>query len=261
MSKKRTGRKTASVFSVVSQPTDSVTTEGTLKSRRHGSSRNGKWLSLGIIAFVSIGALGASLKYLEEDARLENAIAAKDRSLLSTINPFVPAPTPAPTPQLSKEYLYAGSRLLAVEDANANAAPPADLAVWRPSNGEWLVLGGPGSQTTTEAWGLPGDIPVPGDYDGDGKTDFSVFRPSDNTWYIIYSSNTSFVYVPFGLTGDIPAPADFDGDGKTDRAVWRPSNGHWYILRSSDNGYVDQLRPTGPQRLERLRANSIFAIF
>src|SRR2546430_1867269 len=36
--------------------------------------------------------------------------------------------TTTPTPQLSKEYIYAGSRLLAVEDANANAAPPTDLA-------------------------------------------------------------------------------------------------------------------------------------
>ena len=31
---------------------------------------------------------------------------------------------PTPTPQLSKEYIYAGTRLLAVEDANANAACP-----------------------------------------------------------------------------------------------------------------------------------------
>jgi len=48
-------------------------------------------------------------------------------------------------PQLSREYLYAGSRLLAVEDANANAAPPADLAIWRPTSGEWWVMGSQGS--------------------------------------------------------------------------------------------------------------------
>ena len=106
----------------------------------------------------------------------------------STWNPLA-APLPTPTPQLSKEYIYAGQRLLAVEDANANAAPPADLAVWRPSDGNWYVLGGPGSQQTSYFWGhtSPPDIPVPGDYDGDGKTDFAAFEPSTHTWWIVPS--------------------------------------------------------------------------
>ncbi len=96
------------------------------------------------------------------------------KNAASSWNPFA-APLPNPTPQLSKEYVYAGSRLLAVEDANANAVPPADLAVWRPSSGDWWVLGGQGSQQVTQNWGANGDDPVEGDYDGDGKTDFSVY--------------------------------------------------------------------------------------
>ena len=158
------------------------------------------------------------------------------KNVSSVWNPIA-APLPDPTPKLSKEYIHAGSRLLAVEDANANTAPPADLAIWRPSTGTWWVLGGPGSAQTTQAWGLPTDIPVPGDYDGDGKTDFSVFRPSTGEWYVINSSNLAWSVWQWGVSTDILVPADYDGDGKTDRGVFRPSNANWYIIRSSDGAW------------------------
>ena len=165
----------------------------------------------------------------------------------SSWNPLAP-PLPTPTPQLAREYLYAGSRLLAVEDANANAAPPADLAIWRPGDGTWWVMGGQGSQQVTQQWGVPCnpptlpadcDRPAPGDYDGDGMTDFSIFRPSTGVWWIINSSNGSSSSVQFGVGTDKLAQADFDGDGKTDMAVFRlndPSAGlaSWYIRKSSD---------------------------
>lgn len=195
-----------------------------------------------IVVFITLGAFGAGLKYLDEDAQRQKHLKAKERSALSRINPFLSAPPPSPTPQLSKELIYAGQRLLAVEDANANAAPPADLAVWRPpSSGSccstWYVLGAGYGQTTQE-WGLASDKPVPGDFDGDGKTDFSVFRPSDGKWYVINSNDGSYSIAEWGLSGDTPAPADYDGDGKTDRAVFRadsPTTGNasWYIVFSS----------------------------
>ena len=146
-----------------------------------------------------------------------------------------PAPLPSGTPQLSKEYIYAsGSRLLAVEDANANAAPPADLAVWRPSNGTFYVLGGTGSAQTFYPWGANGDKPAIGDFDGDGKTDFSVFRPSTGVWWVVRSSDGSYFSYQFGVGTDTTAQADYDGDGRTDIAVWRPSTGVWYIVQSSN---------------------------
>ena len=146
-----------------------------------------------------------------------------------------PLPDPTPTPQLSKEYVYAGSRLLAVEDKNATAAPPADLAIWRPSTGTWYIQ----TTWTTQAWGEDGDEPVPGDYDGDGTTDFSIWRESNYTWYVILSSTNGFYTYAFGDDNDLPAPADYDGDGKTDEAVFRQSNGTWYIHASTAGYYTD----------------------
>lgn len=157
----------------------------------------------------------------------------------SSWNPFA-MPSPTPTPQLSREYIYAGSRLLAVEDVGANAAPPADLAVWRPgSQGVWYVLGGPGSAQTYQNWGMTGDIPVPGDYDGDGKTDFAIWRPSTSVWWVIMSSDLSLYTHTYGQAGDQPVPADYDGDGKTDIAVFRPDSpsaglGRWFMIHSSN---------------------------
>ena len=123
-----------------------------------------------------------------------------------------------------------------------------DPAVYRPSTGVWYCLlsgtnylQSPG-QYLVEQWGQPGDIPVPGDYDGDGKTDLAFYRPSTGVWYILLSTNDysqspgQYLTIQWGQPGDIPVPGDYDGDGKTDPAVYRPSNGVWYILLSN-NGY------------------------
>jgi hypothetical protein len=211
-------------------------------ANRKSKIANAPWFVILIIAVVALGVFGTGMSMLEESAK-DEMIARKNPNyqptLLGRVNPFLPAPSPTPTPQLSKEYIYAGSRLLAVEDANANPAPPADLAVWRPSSGVWWVLNA-NQQSTSQQWGMSGDLPVPGDYDGDGKTDFSIFRNGD--WWIMKSSDGGNINFALGAAGDKTAQADFDGDGKTDAAVYHKDgqNGIWKILKSTTSQIHEQ---------------------
>lgn len=127
----------------------------------------------------------------------------------------------------------------------------ADLAVYR--NGASagaqsfffiLTLSAGGAETFIPIpWGVNGDKPVNGDFDGDGKLDAAVFRPSDGNWYIRQSSNGAFRVEQWGLGTDRLVPADYDNDGKTDLAVFR--NGSWFIRNSSNNQIVSTQFGTG----------------
>ena len=100
--------------------------------------------------------------------------------------------------------------------ANGYADHPA---VFRPATGTWYLM-----DIGKVRWGTRGDVPVPGDYNGDNKTDVAVYRPSNGVWYIPGRSN-----IRFGEPGDLPVTGDYDGDGRTDIAVYRPSTGQWFM--------------------------------
>jgi uncharacterized protein (TIGR03437 family) len=83
-----------------------------------------------------------------------------------------------------------------------------------------------------------GDIPVPGDYDGDGKDDVAIYRAEDHHWWVLYSSGhngnlPSGDVGNFGFDGAIPIPGDYDGDHKADYAVFRTDDYHFWINYSS----------------------------
>lgn len=115
----------------------------------------------------------------------------------------------------------------------------ADLAVFRPSTTNWEIFDSAGGALSRQ-FGLSSDIPVPGNYTGDEKTDFGVTRVEGGNlaWYYGNeqgSPSTNFTKVPWGLSTDIAVPGDYDADGRTDIAVYRPSNGTWFVFRSSDS--------------------------
>jgi hypothetical protein len=116
-----------------------------------------------------------------------------------------------------------------------------DVAVWRPENGVWYIHQSGDGQVLLVKWGmttmhptgeLP-DVPVPADYDGDGRSDLGVWRPDTGEWWILSSSNDYDQNNPtvfrWGKLGDIPVQADYNGDGRADYAVFRSTENRWYI--------------------------------
>jgi hypothetical protein len=76
--------------------------------------------------------------------------------------------------------------------------------------------------TRLQNWGWKDTVPVPADYDGDGKTDLAAYWPQKGAWLIQYSGCQNAVGYIWGYANVIPAPGDYDGDGKADLAVFYP---------------------------------------
>ena len=57
-------------------------------------------------------------------------------------------------------------------------------------------------------FGVNGDVPAPGDYDGDGRFDTAVFRPSASNWFV-QRSTAGILITTFGANGDRPVPNAF----------------------------------------------------
>ncbi len=156
------------------------------------------------IEYIKLGDVGDPIVVID-DVAITNV----------TIDPPVP-PVPDPTPI----YL-----VVAADDYTGDSA--SDIGVYNPASGDWQIHN---SGTFTFGGGTY-DVPVPGDYNGDGVADLAYFDRSLALWYAQSGSGGASIYdgEAWGSNGDIPVPGDYSGDGTTDLAVWRPSTGYWYV--------------------------------
>jgi RHS repeat-associated protein len=140
-----------------------------------------------------------------------------------------------------------------VADWNDDGTP--SIGVYRPSTGMWYLSNSnttPSIDLSDDATyggsglcfgGLSTDMPVAGDWNGDGTATIGIYRPGTaSTWYLSNSVTTPHVDATFnyGTATDIPIVGDWDHNGTTTPGYYRPSDGTWH-LRNANSGGPDDI--------------------
>ncbi len=145
-----------------------------------------------------------------------------------------PSSSPTPIPRPTSAYLVVGW-----DDYNGDGY--TDYALFR--DGTWMIMDAQDASVITEGvvWGdQEGDIPAPGDYNGDGTADLACYNRFSSTWRVkdTISGEVITEGLVWGMGGDVPVPEDYDGDGTTDYATWSyyPATGmcYWHIYGAAN---------------------------
>jgi len=92
--------------------------------------------------------------------------------------------------------------------------------------------------------GIAGDIPIAGDWNGDGHTKIGIYRPVNGLFILdtngdgLIDTGDQIFNLGLGqVTGDIPVVGDWNGDGRTKTGIFR--QGFLWILDTNGNGVYE----------------------
>jgi hypothetical protein len=125
--------------------------------------------------------------------------------------------------------------------------PPAGSSTGGFAAGLWRVNNANAEQLSTSApvfasyrWGRDGDLPVVGDWDGDGTQTVGVVRPNaalDSNHLLLRNGDGGVLDFWYGRHGDRILVGDWNGDG-----TWTPAavrDGVWSLRNSNSGGAAD----------------------
>jgi hypothetical protein len=95
----------------------------------------------------------------------------------------------------------------------------------------------------TMVLGIPGDVGLAGDWNGDGVDSPGVYRLSLRKFYlndqVCNCSEFATYLFQFGNPGDYPVAEDWVGQGHDEVGLFRQSNGFTYLRNELTTGYAD----------------------
>lgn len=124
--------------------------------------------------------------------------------------------------------------------------------VWRPSTKTFYLRNsnttGPADIVVPVPWAQSTDLPVVGDWFGEGVDTIGFYRPSLGVFFLQDTNTTQTgpdAIIVLGTTGDTPMAGDWNGSGKTGVGIFRPSNGIIYTRNTLTSGYADYVEVLG----------------
>ncbi|MBN2579059.1 MAG: carboxypeptidase regulatory-like domain-containing protein [Pirellulales bacterium] len=135
---------------------------------------------------------------------------------------------------------------------HSNVFDPATWTGPALNQSELVIADAGGAPVRTVRFGLPGAIPIIGDWDGDGIDEAGVFY--DGNWFFdlngdgVWDEND--LWAKLGDAEDQPVVGDWDGDGKSDIGIFGPAwtSDHNAIqadpgLPDAQNNFLSKKRP------------------
>ncbi|MGI9648499.1 MAG: fibronectin type III domain-containing protein, partial [Acidimicrobiia bacterium] len=108
------------------------------------------------------------------------------------------------------------------------------------ATGRWSFRQGEGVVDSVY-FGVPGDVPLLCDWNGDGQDTIGLFRPHEGFVYLRNANSVGLADVDFfyGTPSDTPLCGDWDGDGADSIGVYRPHEQRFYLRNANSLGFAD----------------------
>jgi hypothetical protein len=99
-----------------------------------------------------------------------------------------------------------------------------------------------------KTYGLSSDVPIAGDWNGDGVVDVGVFRPSNHTFYLPAIGSYPGATIAFGWPNgeDVPVAGDWNGSGRSQVGIYRRSTGQFFLCANNTAAWPGTYFSFGP---------------
>jgi hypothetical protein len=186
----------------------------------------GDWDGDGVATVGVVDTSGESSPYAVWMLRNSNSAGAPDIQFAYGMANWAP---------VAGDWNGDGTTTPGVVDETGQSSP---YAVWMLRNSNSA-----GAADVQLLFGLPGWVPVAGDWDGDGIATPGMFDPATATWYLRQSNDPAdpgVTVIVYGGAGWKPVAGDWNADGVTSIGVVDP-DGVWHLRDSNSAGAADHV--------------------